>query len=685
MSVPQHPQSEVILTELQQLASQAASTQWRGLMVIKAEQQVRFEWPSSALVLANNLADYREYLGITSALLVLDMRETLHGDALAAMLPTIRAQGLAILLLPVQDSAFSRRLLHHLPPLLSTYVELQPCPNGAACLIDLRTNTLSLLGTEAPTPHYNRASLTPEQAGVFSRLMRHVQQQVPAPVLIKAPRGRGKSTLLGVLAKALSQQGCPVWLCAPSRRQAATLLNAAGSNQQIQYIAPDVLLADEHKAVDGCLIVDEAASLPRHMLNTLIDRYPQVIMATTSEGYETCGRGFLLQFQAQLQTDFADCLTLQLNQPIRFAPNCPVEGWLHHALLLSALEPLIKPRTQVLQHRPLVLEYSVQHASSLTEDVLSSCFQLLMDAHYQTSPNDLKLLLNDESQSLCLQWATPAGSDERTLVGVIWLSEEGGLEQTLADAVVAGSRRPPGNLLAQSLARHLQNPAVACVRWLRVVRIAVRDDCQRQGLGSDLLQHVISLYTHTEAYPQVAGIGTSFASATQINRFWGRHDFQPIKIGSRRDSATARHSLLMLLPLQNEWVQPIASWAQYFRCEVAACQQLYGLSDDYVMSLYEHAEAATLPGAEHPSAKPGYAQWAEHRINAFACGQLDLDSVRATLLTRFPDQVEADPILSAAVHSARLSRPDKHRLQLAGRKALIQQAREVCLQLLAKI
>lgn len=682
---------------LQRLSKETATTEWRGLCVVRCATTVTFKWPAEALVLDSQMAAYRQYLGTSQSMLVLDMRETLHADALAATLPTLRAKGMAVLLLPLKTTPFSKRLTEWLP---ATYCELIDLSHLAAApeqTIDIsglqvtsavQMPTLQLPRLTLPTPQLpiltrRGITLRHEQSVALGKLMQHLQCAKPAPALVNTARGRGKSTLLGFLARELALQGRKVYLCAPSRRQAETLLKAADYENQlaqsdalISFIAPDKLLAEHTPQVQGVVIVDEAASLPRHMLDELVKRYPRVIMATTSEGYETCGRGFLLQFQRQLTTGYPNFLSLTLYQPIRFAADCPVEAWLHRALLLN---PGLTPNSSLLREPKRAndgaqqLEYAKVRAGELDEQTLSACFGLLMDAHYQTSPNDLKLLLDDTTQTLVLQWQID--SEQRTLTGVAWLSQEGGIEPALAEAVMHGTRRPAGNLLAQSLARHLQTPEPATAVWLRVVRIAVRSDLQQRGLGSALLDYLV---THSSSlsspFAPIAGIGTSFASAPQINRFWRRHGFLPIRLGSRKDSVTARHALLMLHPLDNKWAAMIRLWAGYFDAESDAYRRLFQLSDAYLASV----NSTQLKAHEM---QPPYAQWATHKVRAFAHGWLDLDSVRATLLSRYPQQVADNPLLNLAVFQSSLTQADKQYFQLTGRQELIKKVRQVCLQL----
>ncbi len=58
--------------------------------------------------------------------------------------------------------------------------------------------------------------------------------------------------------------------------------------------------------------------------------FPRVLLTTTVDGYEGTGRGFTLKFCASL----AHFTLLQLDNPMRYAANDPLELWVNEALLL---------------------------------------------------------------------------------------------------------------------------------------------------------------------------------------------------------------------------------------------------------------------------------------------------------------------------------------------------------------
>lgn len=667
-SDPDRSATDKLADALQSLQHHAEQQCWRGVAVVQAASDVHFSWPTHAVVVNPAEHQYRHYLGTNTSLLVLDLRSSLHGDAIAACLPTVIGGGIAVLLLPLTLTPFAKRLVAALPELLGQHLHFPlSASTGKAAEAPSAIDLSHLCLPTKPTSQVVEASqLNSEQRGVLEAIHQHLLDAVAAPVLINAARGRGKSTVLGVLAAQLQEHGYSVVVSAPSKRQLESLNRSAG--QSLTYLPPDALVAEPIQT--DILILDEAASLPQHMLDRLVERYPSIIMATTSEGYETCGRGFLLRFQRRLAQQFQQFLTCTLHAPVRFAPHCPTEAWLHQALLLNpTAENSFTPNTKASEPAcASSVHYTHVHATELNEAQLRECFHLLMDAHYQTSPNDLKLLLDDPNHQLVIQHSTRRQSKE--LTAVAWLCYEGGLSDAMANAVVQGTRRPAGNLLAQSLAYYFQFAAAARARWLRITRVAVHPQLQNQGLGRHLITHILA-----SAPADIDGIGTSFASTPAINRFWRRHQFVPVRLGARRDPTTGCHALIMLYPLRDPWRSHARHWSQAWHQEMDAMQRLYALPAELFSALQP------LPEVEAGV----YQAWAHQRLSAFAQGHLDISLVRPTMVTALASYFVDDELLAQVALDKPLTNAFKQRYQLSGRKEAVRRAREICFKLLRTI
>lgn len=462
---------------------------------------------------------YRDYLGANNSLVVLNFQHSIHADALAALAGTVAAGGLLVINLPQHVSAFTERLLR-----LAEHFELVIHVNHASALRQA----------------YQRLSQRPVPAliePIFPTLM---QQQIITAMLnqpeylhlLMADRGRGKSTTLGA---ALAQYSGPERLIvtAPKRSQVDGLLKQAGG--RAEFIAWERLLELPSNAIR--LVIDEAAGLPIHILQQLFQRFKVWGLATTVEGYEGCGRGFVIRFLAWLGQQ-QRYIEHQLEQPLRWRAPDDCEVWLEQLLCLRD-----KPASE-----QWLDGYHWLHASQLGDEQLQQVMQLLLEAHYQSSPNDLRLLLDDERQKLlifCQQGA---------LVGLVWVAQEGPVSAHLHSAIVAGNRRPAGDLLPQALAYNWQQTAPLQWHWWRIVRIAIAGAYRRQGHGSGLLAYIRRLAMEN----QIDALGSSFGAAPEILAFWQANQFQLVHRGHKRQMASGYINAMVALGCSEIAQQSIA-------------------------------------------------------------------------------------------------------------------------------
>jgi len=351
-------------------------------------------------------------------------------------------------------------------------------------------------------------------------------------VLIRAARGRGKSSCLGLLAQRL-QTDYRLLVCASSRHNAGALLRWA---PDVEFMAPDRLLQSRPPA--DLVIIDEAAMIPQSLLRQISRHYARLVMATTDGGYEGTGQGFMLRFVAAM--DAHRLLQLELEDPVRWCRGDYLEAWLNRVLLLdtgtdadAAGADEVDPRTA---------EFQVVHEPGAAEffPLLQQVYRLLNAAHYRTRPSDLRMLM--ENPDLVLIIARVA---ER-VVGAVLLNREGGFDVTLAEQVFLGKRRPKGHLLAQMLTAQAGIEGFARHRGLRVQRIAVYPAWRRRGLGTRLLERA-------RAVADDAGldyIGASFALDAQGASFWRQAGFSLAHVSFAAGKSSGDHSLAVLRPLQ---------------------------------------------------------------------------------------------------------------------------------------
>jgi tRNA(Met) cytidine acetyltransferase len=512
---------------------------------------------------------------------VFDARTGLAADALAALAGMLTAGSWLVLLTPPWDDwpllpdRDSLRWSEQPEPIATpSFIHhfqhsLQHCHETAL----FRQHQTPSLPVWAARPRWQppKGGPTVEQQALLERLLA-AQSGI---YVLTAPRGRGKSTLAGMLA-AGTKARC--WVAAPAR-QAADVLAQYAANRA-RFFSPDALLEHcrTHPAADW-LLVDEAAAIPLPLLRQLISYFPRVLLTTTVQGYEGTGRGFLLKFCASLP----QWHSLTLQQPLRWAAADPLESWLAEALLLDPVSsggggnprlscnppdsagPVPIPAPQEPGGVEPAQDLSLHHhgdepaqdrssgyyggAPSFSEpgqeswerhpQALRAFYDLLTGAHYRTSPLDLRRLMDAPGQHFIVARIQDA------VIGGLWTVDEGGLTPEMAHEVWAGRRRPPGNLVAQSLAAHGGIRTAAQLLSRRVSRIAVAAAHRRRGVGRELLRQA----RMRAAEDGLDFLSVSFGLTDELRQFWQASGFRLVHIGSRLEASSGCYSAMALLPL----------------------------------------------------------------------------------------------------------------------------------------
>ncbi len=511
-------------------------------------------------------------LGQERDIVVFDAHAGFDPDAFGAVSGTICGGGLMLLLSPplaawkdYPDPASERiavwpygideikgRFLDRLSRILYEEKDVAIVEQGA---------TLPTIKPATKTPESNNYSdelyRTIDQKEAVAAIEHVVQGHRRRPVVLVSDRGRGKSAALGIAAARLIQKtqkikGMRIVVTAPRLSAAESLFKQAQrllpeakyingclqlGDAQIQYIAPDVLCLSPQSA--DLLLVDEAAAIPESMLQQLLRHYSRIVFATTVHGYEGTGRGFAVRFVQTLNTLTPQWRELRLQTPVRWADDDPLERLVFRALLLDASvaedDAVIGASTE-----NVVIERIDRDALLHDEDLLSQIFGLLVVAHYRTSPNDLRNLLDGPDLSIYVM------RFEGHVVATALVSVEGGFDAAITEDIFNAIRRPRGHLISQSLITHLGLKEAASLRCARVMRIAVHPAEQRRGLGRRLLQFVradaISRGFHL--------LGASFGATTALLAFWHNEKLLPVRVGFQRGHASGEYSVMVLAPLQ---------------------------------------------------------------------------------------------------------------------------------------
>ena len=517
-------------------------------------------------------------LGAECGLLIYDAWSGFDPDGFGAATGALRGGGLLLLLTPPLDdwptlpdpqagriapwpltaAAVRGRFIARLVRVLRDQPGVVICAQGESADCPVGRNTAVAATNPVAVLDPTRPA-TADQQRAIEAILRHARGRPHRPLVLTAHRGRGKSAALGLAAARLlaplpgpSGSGPRrILVTAPSRAAGDALFHhaarawpeahPAGSglcagDRSITFIAPDACCRD-HPAAD-LLLVDEAAGIPAPLLTALLAQYPRVVFATTVHGYEGTGRGFDLRFRETLDHRTPHWRGLTLESPVRWSLGDPLESLVFRALLLDAA-PAPAAELQGLRPGDWHCERLDRDALAADDATLGQVFGLLVLAHYQTRPLDLRLLLDGPGVRVLVLRDPRHGRVAATLIAV----EEGGMtDPDLLAAIYAGRRRPRGHLLPQTLSAHGGILEAPQLRFLRVVRMAVHPTLTRQGLARRLLR---LLFRQARA-EGIDLLGSSFGATPGLTAFWLACGFVPAQVGTSRNAASGEHALVVL-------------------------------------------------------------------------------------------------------------------------------------------
>ena len=498
-------------------------------------------------------------------------------NALGAITGTINAAGLFVLLLPAPDelqhfddpekkricswpqqpSQLSNRFL------LRLYRELSHCPNVLIETQDqgtvLQTSlTEALLTTSKLEDNYCK---TTDQAQAVEAIMHVASGHRRRPLVIYADRGRGKSASLGIAAaqlllcqkdikhilvtapkpgatNTLFEHATRVFTTQAKIRHKQGCLQIENTDKQLAFLAPDVICRE----VPRChlLIVDEAAAIPTPLLESMLRHYPRIVFATTVHGYEGNGRGFAIRFEQYLNIHTPQWHKLILQTPIRYPINDPLERAVNHCLLMESTNAsLSRARLLDTEDNTLCLqqcrfEQLSQEQLLQDEATLAQVFSLLVLAHYQTQPRDLRFILDTEDTRVYLL------RNGQRVLAVCLCQQEGRLTEELTRSIYDNTRRVQGHMLPQTLCAFSGLRSATSLSFIRIIRIAVHPEHQRKGLASRLLNEIEQRLQQTDL------LGANFGYSPDLLQFWSQQGFQAVHLGYTASAGSGAHALTVL-------------------------------------------------------------------------------------------------------------------------------------------
>lgn len=583
---------------------------------------------------------YRSLLGTETDLLIWDAFSSLHPDGFAACSGILKGGGLLVILMPEPETFKSLQDPSYKEMLDSDCVEQATARFKSRFFEKTQKLELSLFVEQgkAPLLHIEELTENPLQACTDSAFELNDEQQslVKAvqrvalghrkrPLVLTADRGRGKSTALGIaLARLINEhRGFEVLIPRSSKESINILLThfkqhvQSDLSDQLKVIAPDALLDEQPSC--NLVVVDEAAALPLSILEKIVALYPRCVFSSTQHGYEGSGRGFDLKLDSLLKPHSDRINRIALNQPTRWASNDPLEAFVFDTF---ALDASLSPSVNDAENQ--TFRWLEKSELAADDSLLKSVFALLVLAHYQTRPSDLRLILDHPRIHVGIMESLIDSA--RAVSAAVLCIEEGGInangqEADLVDDIISGQRRLRGHLVAQSLAQSLLSPEWSTDKSLRIVRIVVNPELRRRGLG----QNMLSQTTHLAAELDCAAVTVSYGIEAGLLDFWKQADFSSLKLGYAPDASNGAPSVMMAKALCTRKAKEIHAQQVRFLAHLINGASLF----------YKDLETEILVGLLNQ--KPGAEQKPEAEKKKIAqLKPMELKRLQLVAATRYP-------------------------------------------------
>jgi tRNA(Met) cytidine acetyltransferase len=439
-----------------------------------------------------------------------------------------------------------------------------------------------------------------DQRAAFNALSEQFEED-NLHTLVAAPRGRGKSSLLGIFIWHLLNEGEHILLTSTlfenvhsvfrqidrmcqqnktstddskhphvepfssSDKNLNKVLDKTPEKKRcvgegtVEWVAPDNPALFNGRC--NIVFIDEAASLPIAVVLNIITNHKQWLLSTTLQGYEGSGSGFIHKLIPKLhahlnKSEGKSVNIVELHTPLRWLRHDPIERFINKACLFDtggensesfpggdkedgykAVEALVAPTNWFSD-----ISLRKTRFQRLSETALEDVMKLLTLAHYQTTPDDLMRLL--DSPDLILFLLYQGGK----VIGAAVVNEEGGEKlKDIAKNIATGERRPKGHLGAQQLTLMSANPALATLKYWRINRIAVSPELQGKGFGTS----IISTLGKAAYEADIDSLSTSYGSEDKLDRFWQQNKFVCVHKGEKANKASGETSVLRIAPLSD--------------------------------------------------------------------------------------------------------------------------------------
>ncbi|MEH6445073.1 MAG: GNAT family N-acetyltransferase [Oceanospirillaceae bacterium] len=587
-----------------------------------------------------NVKDCHKYLGTEHQLIIFDGYSGFNPDSLAQISGTLSAGGVLILLTPEVDQweywqeleldnlwvqpftleNVSRYFLNWLKSSLLKCPDLSQCSQAASNKFTPSQNTNSDSSISVVKPVLLNSEAIRKQRQFISESADYLLKNNDAVIVLTAARGRGKSAALGLLATQLTSY--KTLHITAARKQAIQQVDKFCDGPLV-YLPPETLLnRDFIVEEDTVLMVDEAASISVDVLLRLAQKFKEIVFSTTTQGYEGTGQGFNLRFVQYLKKNCKSVKEFNLELAMRWAENDPLEEWVNKLLFLehdnSSLSNLIiktnTHNTEILKACSVV---KISSSELLKEPKkLQQLFTLLSQAHYRTTPNDLRIILDSPNMHL---WIAVI---DNQIVAACLVALEGPFKdfaddtqgmngEQLALAMYRGLRRPRGNLLPQVLIAQEGYLAAKNIKVARIVRIATAFGFRYQGIAAKLLAAVNKWAQQNNC----DYVGANFSLQQDLVLFWERQDYTIVRIGNQMDKVTASYSATVLKALKTEHIL-LDQLQKSFNRRLTFQQQRFFEKNTLSQFCIKHFENTYYDDGLKPQSMPNE-DWCIEQLNCF--------------------------------------------------------------------
>ncbi|MGC9105538.1 MAG: GNAT family N-acetyltransferase [Thermoprotei archaeon] len=500
-----------------------------------------------------------DVLGSTFELAILDCVDDFRPNYLARIIDTVKGGGLAIV---YSDDLSSPKKLYKSTLIRGGSVDslfekrfrrLAKSKEGIAYVGETtRFRPYLRKPRDVVWTDYRGVRVTEDQAKVIREADFLFHSEEPRTYVITAPRGRGKSYATGVLLGDLlkRRENLRAVVTSPTLMNAQEVFRGASSVRGVtliksksgeakgvrrgssiaEWLPPEMASYSEGDLV----IVDEFATIPNEVLDEILRKWKKVILTSTTFGYEGSGKAFKKLLDRVKRTHLVKHATMET--PIRYPPGDPVEAFLNDAFLLKPTDATLKGVRDGVHEVP-------REELANNEALLRSVYSVLLTAHYRNSPDDLMFLLDMKFQRVIAEIRNGG------VIGVAELVYEGGLGEQEIERLYEGKENA-GHLIPHRLIKFLGDKEFGHLKGLRVMRIAVVEEEQGRGHGSELLKTAEEL-ANAEG---LDWLGSSFISDYGVLRFWLKNGYTPVHIASRGNEALSGFSIIVLKGL-NERAQ----------------------------------------------------------------------------------------------------------------------------------